>query len=144
MQKNGFDIPRVTILVLLGVGLSVVLAVVDTLKGTQGRLVKWPGDIHPIRLPHLVVVVLAAVVVLAITRWTLRSDLRCQIVAIVLGILSVLTGAVFYLGSAVVLGTAAVGLGLEVRQRAVSGAAIVSILLGAAGSLFQTLVNVLG
>jgi uncharacterized membrane protein len=126
---------RVTILVLLGAGLSVVLAVVDTLKGVQGRLVKWPGDIHPIRLPHLVVVALAVVVVLAITRWTLRSDRRSQIVAIVLGILSVLTGAIFYLGSAVVLGTAAVGFGLEVRQRGVGGTGAFAILLGAAGSL---------
>lgn len=64
---------RVTILVLLGVGLSVVLAVIDTLKGTQARLITWPGDIHPIRLPHLVVVVLVGIVVLAMTRWTLQT-----------------------------------------------------------------------
>lgn len=135
---------RVTIWVLVGVGVSVVLAVVDTLKGDNGRLVAWPGDIHPIRLPHLVVVLLSALIVLVITRWTLRSERRCQVVAIVLASLSVLTSAVFYLGSSVVLGSAAVGFGLEVRQRGLAGTGTVAILLGTTGLLFQVSVNALG
>lgn len=135
---------RVKIWVLVGVAVSVVLAVVDTLKGDRGRWAEWPGDIHPIRLPHLIVVLLAAVIVLAVTRWTLRSDRRCQVVAIVLAILSILTSAIFYLGSSAVLGSAAVGFGLEARERELARTGTVAILLGTAGSLFQVVVNALG
>ena len=135
---------RARLLILVGAGLSIVLAGVDAIKGSEGRLIEWPGDIHPIRLPHLIVVAVAAVIILSIARWTLRSDRRCQIVAIVLGILSVVTSAVFYLGSAAVMGTAAVGFGLEARERSGVVLGTAAILLGAAGALFQTIVNALG
>lgn len=134
---------RIVTALLTGGLVSLLFAMVGTLKEEEGLFVAWPGDIGKWAL-QAGIIAIAIVLVLAVASWILKVDSRIRYGALVIGILSILTVAVFFLGLSIVLGSAAIALGLEARRRGGVAIGTAAVVLGLLGSVLQAFVNVAG